>query len=119
LPIHFTGHSLGGAIAQVESARTGHPADTFNAPGVRSTVERLYPDKVDQAPQIRNHFREADAVSDVGAHVGTRVPYQQVAAPRHWSDTRGLNNPFLADVEQHGMTAIRRDLEQQLMETPE
>lgn len=71
--ISFTGHSLGGAIAQVESARTGYPAETFNAPGMRQTVARMCADQAcpgQNGAQIINHVREKDVVGAIGEHVG-------------------------------------------------
>ena len=71
--IVYTGHSLGGAIAQVESARTGYPAETFNAPGMKQTVERLCAEQTcrgQDGRQVVNHMREADRVGAVGEHVG-------------------------------------------------
>ncbi len=71
--IAYTGHSLGGAIAQVESARTGYPAETFNAPGMKQTVERMCAEQTcrgQDGRQVVNHMREADRVGAVGEHVG-------------------------------------------------
>src|SRR5262245_36534130 len=76
--ISFTGHSLGGALAQVEAARTGWTADTFNAPGVESTVQRLYPDGQRFSDNVRNHVRGTDLVSQVGSHFGTVMKYAGV-----------------------------------------
>ena len=74
--ISYSGHSLGGAIAQVESARTGYPAETFNAPGMKQTVERLCAEQTcrgQDGRQIVNHMRESDRVSALGEHVGKVV----------------------------------------------
>ena len=71
--ISFTGHSLGGAIAQVEAARTGYAAETFNAPGMRQTVDRMCAEQTcpgQSGAQIINHVREGDFVGARGEHVG-------------------------------------------------
>ena len=49
----FTGHSLGGGLATLQSAITGLPAYTFNAAGVNeATFERAHAPYVQQLPQL-------------------------------------------------------------------
>ncbi len=76
-PINLTGHSLGGALAQVTAAKYGAPAQTFEAPGMRHYVERTV-----QSPaveQIYKHYRGSDIVPlATGDHVGNTLKYPSV-----------------------------------------
>lgn len=42
--VSFTGHSLGGGLASAAAARTGRPANTFNAAGLSARTVDGYPD---------------------------------------------------------------------------
>lgn len=64
----ITGHSVGGAVANVEGARTGIETHACDAPGVKTTIETLYPDR--PTSQIYNHSRSGDVVSKVSDQVG-------------------------------------------------
>lgn len=106
----ITGHSLGGAIAQVEGARTGFGSNTFSAPGV-SNVTRDYlsilPDdrKGTRDPTcLNNHVRGdpnrwgGDTVpKTAGDHTGNLTIYPSADS---W-------NPL----EQHSIGRLLRDLE--------
>ena len=70
----LTGHSLGGALAQIEAARTGHRGETFNAPGMMGAIVDLNLGKTDFS-NITNHRREGDLVSKVGEAAGKTVVY--------------------------------------------
>lgn len=70
----ITGHSLGGALAQIEAARTGRRGETFNAPGMKDVIAELHPNRTDFGT-ITNHRREGDLVSKVGTHVGDTAVY--------------------------------------------
>lgn len=72
--IVITGHSLGGALAQIEAARTGHRGETFNAPGMKDVIAELNPGRTDFG-NITNHRREGDLVSKVGEAAGKTVVY--------------------------------------------
>ncbi|MBK9376144.1 MAG: hypothetical protein IPN03_21075 [Holophagales bacterium] len=79
-PIKIGGHSLGGAIAQVEAARTGLEAHTFNAPGVSGIVEKLYPGRPSE--NVFNHVESGDPVSTVlGSHHGLVWPHANALEP--------------------------------------
>ena len=94
-----TGHSLGGAIAQVVANRTGHVLASFNAPGVGVIVSRNLGESnasmnivraggmllssirhpIQAVSDVRNTFRSVkgvnlclknDAVSKIGNHYG-------------------------------------------------
>jgi hypothetical protein len=71
--VSYTGHSLGGALAQIEASRSGAPAATFNAPGMSEFVRRTI-DGADTT-QIVNFRREGDLVSEVGTHAGRVVTH--------------------------------------------
>jgi hypothetical protein len=69
--VSIAGHSLGGAIAQVESARAGLSAETYNAPGMLDYIK----DNKEKYPNVRvelitNHNRASDAISSVGTQPG-------------------------------------------------
>jgi len=75
--ISFTGHSLGGALAQYMAiAAQGRPAETFGAPGILHALGKLrhmynpgYP-----YPVI-NHVALSDAFGMSGTHLGTTKYY--------------------------------------------
>lgn len=57
--IIFTGHSLGGSLAQLMSNKTGHEAVTFNAYGVRNILQGYVRDNLEN---IRNYGNINDTV---------------------------------------------------------
>jgi len=57
--IIFTGHSLGGSLAQLMSNKTGHETVTFNAYGVRDILQGNVRDNLDN---IRNYGNINDTV---------------------------------------------------------
>ncbi|MCJ2011862.1 lipase family protein [Methylobacterium sp. J-076] len=73
--IIITGHSLGGGLAQVVSARiTTFPVVgvTFNAPGMANLAGVVKFEK-SNSPNVFNYRSENDPVSRVGKHIG-RAP---------------------------------------------
>lgn len=74
--VSITGHSLGGAIAQVESARVGLPAEAYNAPGMGDYIRDKYPDA--RVELVTNHNRQSDPVSTVGTQTGYVRTYKDV-----------------------------------------
>ncbi|MCB1206574.1 MAG: hypothetical protein KDN18_20105 [Verrucomicrobiae bacterium] len=97
--INITGHSLGGAVAQVIGAKHGIPTQTFNAPGMKTYIQ----ENVDgaQTTNIVNHQRKSDLVSNadnltLGAltseNVGTVVQWGSV---NDTFDVRGQNGEKL------------------------
>lgn len=57
--IIFTGHSLGGSLAQLMSNKTGHETVTFNAYGVRDILQGNVRDNLDN---IRNYGNVDDSI---------------------------------------------------------
>jgi len=75
-PISFSGHSLGGGIAQYEAARTGYPAHTFNAPGMEQSIDRRL-DPAHQGDKVFNHARTVDPVHYIGERHGQTLDYER------------------------------------------
>lgn len=108
--VSLTGHSLGGAIAQVVGSESGLETHTFNAPGVSHMVKN--PSGMDH---IYNHVRDSDIIGTAGDHVGHVVRYpKQVTS---WVDADGVKmsetgNPIpgVGDFNQHSMPNLASDL---------
>jgi uncharacterized Zn-binding protein involved in type VI secretion len=68
VPIQFTGHSLGGAEAQVQAASSGGKAVTFGAPGAAFAVT---PSQAAAASKnVVNYVLPGDLVGSSGTHIG-------------------------------------------------
>ncbi len=63
--VAITGHSLGGFLAQVVGAKTGHTTITFNAPGAQG----FFPE-IKSSKNICNYIRKSDIVGNFGTHIG-------------------------------------------------
>jgi Ca2+-binding RTX toxin-like protein len=78
-PISLTGHSLGGALAQLVGAATDTKATAFNAPGVANLLPSVLPENDNRTPadftNITNHNLLADAVSTWGTQLGSKTNY--------------------------------------------
>jgi uncharacterized Zn-binding protein involved in type VI secretion len=71
-PISFTGHSLGGAEAQVQAATSGLRATTFGAPGAAFAVDS---DAAEASRNsITNYVLPGDVIGESGDHIGRVVP---------------------------------------------
>lgn len=66
----FTGHSLGGAIAQLMGAKYGNKTVTFNAPGMLNSLEQIGCSSSDTYNNITNYSVINDYVGNFRAHVG-------------------------------------------------
>ena len=82
--ITFTGHSLGGAIAQIIAKATGSNATTFDAPGAKQFLPYLTTElsllpplpKPSGTQQITNYRVYGDLVSTVGTQLGATKTYE-------------------------------------------
>ena len=63
--VTVTGHSLGGALAQITAARFGLFGETFNAYGAAAQIEDVHADA-----RIINHSRVSDIVGTAALHFG-------------------------------------------------
>lgn len=73
--ISATGHSLGGAHAQLQAAMFGVHAETFNAYGAATMAERLGLDVEAAQSLVVNHRMFHDPVSALAEPVGRTVEY--------------------------------------------
>lgn len=71
-PVSYTGHSLGGACAQIQAAKLGGDAVTFGAPGVSFALSKQEVEAA--APNVTNYVLPADPVTKSGTHVGQIAP---------------------------------------------
>jgi Ca2+-binding RTX toxin-like protein len=76
----YTGHSLGGSLAQLQSTADGRPAVTFNAAPVKAMLPELDRDPNAQYPII-DVVDPADFVPHIGDHLGTRIDLRQSLSP--------------------------------------
>jgi hypothetical protein len=97
--VSITGHSLGGAIAQVESARVGLSAEVYNAPGMLDYVKDNYPNA--RVELITNHNRASDPVSNVGTQIGQVRTY-----PSRYETMPGVIEPATAYGDPNSAIAI-------------
>jgi uncharacterized Zn-binding protein involved in type VI secretion len=68
--ISYTGHSLGGAHAQVQAARLGGEATTFGAPGVKFAVTDAQAKAAEG--KVTNYALPGDPVAMSGDHIGEK-----------------------------------------------
>jgi hypothetical protein len=75
--IAFTGHSLGGALAQYMAIRVqGLPGETFGAPGILHALEKLRPLYNSGYPYpVVNHVALSDPIGMFGTHLGETKYY--------------------------------------------
>jgi hypothetical protein len=87
-----TGHSLGGALAQVVGAGNGVSTETFNAPGMATFIRAYDGKNEDYGPKgtgniktdnITNHVRKTDIIGHSGEHVGNVIEYSVNRAADH------------------------------------
>jgi hypothetical protein len=81
-----TGHSLGGALAQVVGAEQGVNTETFSAPGMAGFIQKLnklnekdY--KITGTGKTINHIRKNDLVGHTGQHSGNVIEYDSYNEP--------------------------------------
>ena len=64
----FTGHSLGGSLAQYMTYKTGHKSTTFNGPGIGSLVESVTGEKINYSAYENlstNYANESDLIGNL------------------------------------------------------
>jgi len=69
-PVHVTGHSLGGALAQITAHHYNLPGDAFNPYGAAGLAYRLPEGQPANAAPFTNHVMACDLVSAGGPHYG-------------------------------------------------
>ncbi|ELC7323980.1 hemolysin [Stenotrophomonas maltophilia] len=69
-PVHVTGHSLGGALAQITAHHYNLPGDAFNPYGAAGLAYRLPEGQPANAAPFTNHVMAGDLVSAGGPHYG-------------------------------------------------
>jgi pimeloyl-ACP methyl ester carboxylesterase len=83
--VTLTGHSLGGAIAQVVGARTGIRFVTFNAPGMLANTSGMCanPFTKQNAKLGVNYIKIGDTIGNFGRHIGDtrRVSFSSLFNP--------------------------------------
>lgn len=87
--VSTTGHSLGGAHAQLQAAMAGVHAKTFNAYGADTMAKRLGMDVDSAHERVVNHRMYHDPVSAIARPIGSTVDYMDHAdyqrhQPGHW-----------------------------------
>nr|WP_313287221.1 XVIPCD domain-containing protein [Stenotrophomonas pavanii] len=78
-PVYVTGHSLGGALAQITAHHYNLPGDAFNPYGAAGLAYRLPEGQPANAAPFTNHVMAGDLVSAGGPHYGKVEMY---ALPR-------------------------------------
>ncbi|MCF3480220.1 hemolysin [Stenotrophomonas maltophilia] len=69
-PVSVTGHSLGGALAQITAHHYNLPGDAFNPYGAAGLAYRLPEGQPANAAPFTNHVMAGDLVSAAGPHYG-------------------------------------------------
>ncbi len=99
--IEFTGHSLGGAIAQLMGAKYGNKTVTFNAPGMYNQLEDIGCSTNINYTNITNYTVLNDYVGNYKTHVGNTYYMQPLPIENDvWVDTH--NGIFNYDENLHG-----------------
>ena len=92
----FTGHSLGGAIAQYMTYRTIYKSVTFNAPGIGEVIESTTGDKIDYEfykDIATNYANESDIVGNYRdyARIGRNILISSSVNPEVAADRDAYN----------------------------
>ena len=116
IPIRLTGHSLGGAYAQLVAIQTGNKAVTFNAPGIGNlphiSAEKHY------SHQILNVNSKDGVINKVGKTIGRidwlNVPegVKDLTLARKYPEFGGLTSEAIGIYQQHRIKDIILTLRQ-------
>lgn len=102
--ISVTGHSLGGAEAQLQAAMFGVYAETFNAYGAASMARHLGMDVEAAKSHVINHRMHHDPVSAMAEPIGRTVDYMDhVDYQRHERGGLALMGELGAVMTAHGI----------------
>ena len=78
IQITLTGHSLGGALAQLVAAKTGIPAITFNAPGMQYALSKIGCSTETSYDNVKNYIVMNDYIGNFREHIGTEYYYEPI-----------------------------------------
>jgi len=102
--ISATGHSLGGALTQLQAAKFGVHAETFNSYGAAAMAQRLGMDIAAAQQHVVNHRMYHDPVSVLATSLGPTVDYMDAEDYlRHASPGMHLAQEVGATLAGHGI----------------
>lgn len=102
--ISATGHSLGGALTQLQAAAFGVHAETFNSYGVAAMAKKLGFDVAAAQQHVVNHRMYHDPVSTLATSIGSTVDYMDAEDyQRHASRGAHLMQEAGATLAGHGI----------------
>lgn len=81
--VHHTGHSKGGAIAQLFSAGYGVRSVTFDAPPVRDIAARLFTGLDVSNLPITSYLSAPNCVNSIGRHLSPNIKYLNFSKELH------------------------------------
>ena len=110
----FTGHSLGGAIAQYMTYRTIYKSVTFNAPGIGEVIESATGDKVDYEfykDIATNYANESDIVGNYRdyARIGRNILISSSVSPEVAADRDAYNRAIQLMIRKRNVSSYTND----------
>ena len=110
----FTGHSLGGAIAQYMTYRTIYKSVTFNAPGIGEVIESATGDKVDYEfykDIATNYANESDIVGNYRdyARIGRNILISSSVNPEVAADRDAYNRAIQLMIRKRNVSSYTND----------
>ena len=110
----FTGHSLGGAIAQYMTYRTIYKSVTFNAPGIGEVIESATGDKVDYEfykDIATNYANESDIVGNYRdyARIGRNILISSSVNPEVAADRDAYNRTIQLMIRKRNASSYTND----------
>jgi hypothetical protein len=102
--ISATGHSLGGALTQLQAAAFGVHAETFNSYGAAEMAKKLGFDVAGPQQLVVNHRMYHDPVSALATSIGSTIDYMDAEDyRRHASSGAHLAQEARATLAGHGI----------------